>query len=51
VARFLDTVRFATPRELSRAYGWSVATARSELERATATGTAIRRERDGYRAA
>jgi hypothetical protein len=40
-ARFLATVLRTTPRELSRAYGWTAAAARAELDRLVASGTAV----------
>jgi hypothetical protein len=40
-ARFLDTMVFTTARELSRAYGWPAAHARTQLDRMVATGAAV----------
>jgi hypothetical protein len=48
--RFLDTQVVTTPREMSRAYGWTVATAREHLDGLVATDAAIRTG-DGYRSA
>ena len=46
--RFLQTVLRATPRELSRAYGWPVTVARDELDRLVASGVAVGSSRTGY---
>ena len=47
--RFLETMRSTTPRELSRAYGWSVAAARAELDGSVDAGDAVRFGDGGYR--
>ena len=48
--RFLETMRYTSPRELSRAYGWSVAAARAELDGLVDAGDAVRSGGSGYRA-
>ncbi len=48
--RFLEVMRFTTPRALSRAYGWSFPSARAELDGCVGTGAAVLSDGGGYRA-
>ena len=47
--RFLATQVVTTVRELSRAYGWTTATAREHLDRLVAADVATRTADGGYR--
>ena len=49
--RYLDTTCSATPRELARAFGWSVTAARTELDALVAIGAATRSADAQYRPA
>jgi hypothetical protein len=51
VARFLETMLWTTPRDVSRAYGWPVATAREELDHLVAAGSAVHAGRGEYHSA